>query len=104
MEQPQSSSAQQITPANELVPLDKHKMVTQVPNVNESIRFMVDKKDIIYTLDMFRAALKLPTATDAQLFILHTNFDYIKDFLKILGYQGQLQRVSAFFVKNLAQP
>ncbi|GJX63397.1 hypothetical protein Tco_0296297 [Tanacetum coccineum] len=48
-----------------------YKTVKQVPNANESIRFMLDKKDIIYI---------------------------------ILGYQGSLPRVSAFFVKNLAQP
>ncbi|GJS59943.1 retrovirus-related pol polyprotein from transposon TNT 1-94, partial [Tanacetum coccineum] len=36
------------------------RTVKQVPNANESIRFMVEKKDIIYTMDMFRATLKLP--------------------------------------------
>ncbi|GKD07694.1 hypothetical protein Tco_1187379 [Tanacetum coccineum] len=91
MEQPQSSFAQKITPANELVPLNKQVAVgrcnnnttlqnipclknvgltvKQVPNANESIRFMVDKKDIIYTVDMFRATLKLPVETLEQPFI-----------------------------------
>ncbi|GJZ86591.1 hypothetical protein Tco_0658201 [Tanacetum coccineum] len=31
------------------------KTVKQVPNVNETIRFMVDIEEITYTMDMFRA-------------------------------------------------
>ncbi|GKB90523.1 hypothetical protein Tco_0962795, partial [Tanacetum coccineum] len=45
------------------------KTVKQVPNANDTIRFMVDKKEIIYTLDMFHAALKLPTKTAEKPFI-----------------------------------
>ncbi|GKE82362.1 hypothetical protein Tco_1552362, partial [Tanacetum coccineum] len=45
------------------------RTVKQVPNANESIRFMVEKKDIIYTMDMFRATLKLPVETLKQPFI-----------------------------------
>ncbi|GKE04132.1 hypothetical protein Tco_1396150 [Tanacetum coccineum] len=65
---------------------------------------MVDKKDIIYTVDMFCATLKLLVETPKQPFIPPYDFDYIWPFLKILGYQGSLERVSAFFIKNLAQP
>ncbi|GJX14084.1 hypothetical protein Tco_0205842 [Tanacetum coccineum] len=122
MEQPQSSSSQQLTPANELVPLEFQvaigrcnnkttlqnipclKECKQVPNANNTTHFMVDKKDIIYTLDMFRTALKLPTKTVEKLFIPPADFPYINEFLKIISYQGQLQRVTGFFVKNLAQP
>nr|GEV26546.1 hypothetical protein [Tanacetum cinerariifolium] len=67
------------------------------------IRFKVNKKYIIHTLDMFRTAIELPTATAERPFIPPVDFPYIKEFLKILGYQGQLQRVSKFYVKNLAQ-
>ncbi|GJZ88576.1 hypothetical protein Tco_0660358 [Tanacetum coccineum] len=142
MEQPQSSSSQQITPAIELVPLDFQvvigrcnnkttllnipcpyecrivgqilkdyalssvltstadvpaiyiqlvwMMVKQVLNANDIICFMVEKENIIYTLDMFRTALKLPTETAKKPFIPPTDFPYIKEFLKIIGYQGPM--------------
>ncbi|GJX86618.1 hypothetical protein Tco_0337392 [Tanacetum coccineum] len=126
MEQLQSSSSQQITPANELVPLNYQVSIgrcnnkTTLPNIpcpkecrivgkilkdhalSNALTATAD--DIIYTPDMFRTALKIPTAIAEKPFILPVDFPYIKEFLKILGYQGQLQRVSAFFVKNLAQP
>ncbi|GJT97109.1 hypothetical protein Tco_1092627 [Tanacetum coccineum] len=128
MEQPQSSSAQQITPTNELVPLANHVSIGRCNNKTTLLNIpclkecriarqiltdhalsyvftaITDKKDTIYTLDMCRAALKLPTSTAEQPFIRPADFDYIKAFLKILGYQGPLKRVSALFVKNLAQP
>ncbi|GJX69433.1 hypothetical protein Tco_0305160 [Tanacetum coccineum] len=47
------------------------KTVKQVPNANDTIRFMVDKKEIIYTLDMFHAALKLPTKTAERNHLFH---------------------------------
>ncbi|GJY84197.1 hypothetical protein Tco_0497573 [Tanacetum coccineum] len=64
------------------------KTVRQVLNANETIRFMVNKEEITYTVDMFHATLKLPVETPKQPFIPLANFDYIKPFLKILGYQG----------------
>ncbi|GJW26213.1 hypothetical protein Tco_0040024 [Tanacetum coccineum] len=67
------------------------RTVKQVPNANETILFMVDKKDIIYTMDMFCATLKMPIETPKQPFIPPDDFDYIKSFLKILGYQGSLE-------------
>ncbi|GJV36912.1 hypothetical protein Tco_1409389 [Tanacetum coccineum] len=41
---------------------------------------------------MFRATLKLPVETPKQPFIPPADFDYIQPFLKILGYQGPLER------------
>ncbi|GJU49586.1 hypothetical protein Tco_1219141 [Tanacetum coccineum] len=156
MEQPQSSNAQQITPADQLVHSSKFqivgkcnnkavlpnvpclkecrivgqllvdhdisyaltaitdvlavyiqqfwKTVRQVLNHNETIHFMVVKEEIIYIVDMFHAILKLPVETPEQPFIPPADFNYIKPFLKILGYQGSLEKVIAFFTKNLAQP
>ncbi|GKF39474.1 hypothetical protein Tco_0119535 [Tanacetum coccineum] len=138
MEQPQSSIAQQITPADQLVHSSKFhtvgkcnnkevllnipcpkecrivgqllvdhaisyaltatadvpavyikqfwKTVRQVPNHNETIRFMVDKEEITYIVDMFRATLKLLVETPELPFIPPADFDYIKPFLRILGY------------------
>ncbi|GKA29183.1 hypothetical protein Tco_0715428 [Tanacetum coccineum] len=115
MEQPQSSSTQQITPTDQLVHPSNQvsigscalttiadiltiyiqqfwRTVRKVPNANESIRFMMDKKDIIYTIDMFCATLKLLVEIPEQPFIPPADFDYIWPFLKILGYQGPLDR------------
>ncbi|GJT44096.1 retrovirus-related pol polyprotein from transposon TNT 1-94 [Tanacetum coccineum] len=69
------------------------KTVRQVSNANETIHFMVDKEDITYTMDMFRASLKLPVESPKQPFIPPAR-----------GYQGPIKKVSAFFTKNLAQP
>nr|GEV20782.1 monodehydroascorbate reductase [Tanacetum cinerariifolium] len=105
------------------------KTVKQVLNHNETICFMVNNEEITYTMDMFRATLKLPfrrlqvhvtpclkllsmfratlklpVETPKQPFIPTTVFDYIKPFIRILGYQGSLDKVSAFFTKNLTQP
>ncbi|GJS96905.1 hypothetical protein Tco_0803873 [Tanacetum coccineum] len=71
-----------------------YRPVKQVPNANETICFMVDKQDITYTMDMFRATLKLPAETPEQPFIPPADFDYIRPFLKILGYQGPLSRIN----------
>nr|GEW47006.1 hypothetical protein [Tanacetum cinerariifolium] len=44
------------------------RTVKQVPNGNENIRFMVDKKDIIHNVDIFCATLELPVETPEQPF------------------------------------
>ncbi|GJY21016.1 hypothetical protein Tco_0393582 [Tanacetum coccineum] len=108
MEQQQSSSTQEITLVDQLVHPSNHvtiercnnkailpnipcpkecriqfyRPVKQVPNANETIRFMVDKQDITYTMDMFRETLKLPAETPEQPFIPPADFDYIRPFLK----------------------
>ncbi|GJW00414.1 hypothetical protein Tco_1555665 [Tanacetum coccineum] len=58
------------------------KSVKQVPNANDTIHLTIDRETITYTMDMFHDTLKLP----------------------IVGYQGDVDKVSAFFTKNLAQP
>ncbi|GKE68423.1 hypothetical protein Tco_1526495 [Tanacetum coccineum] len=80
------------------------KTVRQVPNHNETNQFMVNNEEITYIVNMFRTTLKLPVETPEQPFIPPADFNYIKPFLRILGYQGSLKKVSAFFTKNLAQP
>ncbi|GJZ32868.1 hypothetical protein Tco_0578304 [Tanacetum coccineum] len=55
-------------------------------------------------MDMFRSTLKLLVETPEQPFITPATLEYIKPFLKIFGYQGFVDKVSAFYTKNLAQP
>ncbi|GJR21404.1 hypothetical protein Tco_0969931 [Tanacetum coccineum] len=80
------------------------KTAKQVLNANETIRFNIDSKEITYTVDMFRANLKIPVETPEQPFILPATLEYIQPFLKIVGYQGFVDKVDAFYTKNLAQP
>ncbi|GKC45104.1 hypothetical protein Tco_1062826, partial [Tanacetum coccineum] len=61
-------------------------------------------KEITYTVDMFRVTLKLPVETPEQSFIPPATVEYIQPFLKIVGYQGFVDKVDAFYTKNLAQP
>ncbi|GJU43504.1 retrovirus-related pol polyprotein from transposon TNT 1-94 [Tanacetum coccineum] len=80
------------------------KTVKQVPNANEIIRFKIDKEEITYTVHMFHATLKLPVETPKQPFIPQATLEYIQPFLNIISYQGFVDKVSAFYTKNLAQP
>ncbi|GKD18909.1 hypothetical protein Tco_1208067, partial [Tanacetum coccineum] len=53
---------------------------------------------------MFRSSLKLRVETLENPFIAPANLEFIQPFMKIIGYQGDVDKVSAFFMKNLAQP
>ncbi|GJW93463.1 putative reverse transcriptase domain-containing protein [Tanacetum coccineum] len=68
------------------------KTVKSLFNANETIRFKVDRLEITYTVDMFCATLKLPVETPNHPFIAPATLNYIKPFLKILGYQGNVDK------------
>ncbi|GKB97110.1 hypothetical protein Tco_0983247 [Tanacetum coccineum] len=53
---------------------------------------------------MFRATLKLPMETLEQPFIPPASLEYIQPFLKIVGYQGLVDKVSDFFTKKISHP
>ncbi|GJS24510.1 hypothetical protein Tco_0453142 [Tanacetum coccineum] len=53
---------------------------------------------------MFCSTLNLPVKTTANPFIAPAIMKYIQPFMQIVGYQGDVDKVSAFFTKNLAQP
>ncbi|GJR06973.1 hypothetical protein Tco_0529957 [Tanacetum coccineum] len=48
-----------------------------VVNANETIRFMVDRQEITYTVDMLCATLKLPVETPAHPFIAPATLQFI---------------------------
>ncbi|GJT50496.1 hypothetical protein Tco_0976653 [Tanacetum coccineum] len=79
------------------------KTVRLVVNANETIRFTMDK-EITYTVDIFRSTLKLLVETFENPFITPATLKFIQPFLKIVGYQGNVDKVSSFFSKFLAQP
>ncbi|GJW79580.1 hypothetical protein Tco_0143555 [Tanacetum coccineum] len=80
------------------------KSVKPVVISNETIQLKVDRHEITYTVNMFCAILKLPVETHAHPYIAPATLKFIQPFLKIVGYHGIVDKVSAFFMKNLAQP
>ncbi|GKF44823.1 hypothetical protein Tco_0131375, partial [Tanacetum coccineum] len=65
---------------------------------------MLDTKEYTYTMDMFWVILHLPVETPENPFIAPVNFQTIEAFMNRVGYQGVVDKVSAFYTKNLAQP
>nr|GFB35613.1 hypothetical protein [Tanacetum cinerariifolium] len=105
--------AQQIIPAAQLIPkfqgigrcnnyvvLQIHK----VPDTKDTIIFTLETQDIVYTVDMFHDTFKLPVETPDHLFVVLATIKIIESFMHKVGYQGVVDKVSAFFTKNLAQP
>ncbi|GJV18581.1 hypothetical protein Tco_1367601 [Tanacetum coccineum] len=78
--------------------------VSKVPGPEDTIKFMLNTQEFIYTLDMFRDILHLPVETLDNPFVAPVNFETIEDFMNRFGYQGVVNKVSAFYTKNLAQP
>ncbi|GJV27926.1 ribonuclease H-like domain-containing protein [Tanacetum coccineum] len=54
----------------------------------------VDKETITYIVDMFCDTLKIPVETPEQPFIEPGNLKFIQSFLKIVGYQGLVDKVT----------
>ncbi|GKE35871.1 hypothetical protein Tco_1455193 [Tanacetum coccineum] len=53
---------------------------------------------------MFRDILHLPVETHDNPFVAPINIETIEAFMNKVGYQGVVDKVSAFYKKNLAQP
>ncbi|GJW66578.1 hypothetical protein Tco_0121002 [Tanacetum coccineum] len=80
------------------------RTVSKVPDTEDTIKFMLDTQQFIYTVDMFRDTLHLPVETLENPFVAPANIHTIEAFMNRVGYQGVVDKVSAFFTKNLAQP
>ncbi|GJU20210.1 hypothetical protein Tco_1153552 [Tanacetum coccineum] len=80
------------------------KIVHKVPDTKDTIRFKLDYQDITYTLDMFHDTLKLPVETLDNPFITSVTIRTIESFMQTVSYQGVVDKVSAFYMKFLAQP
>ncbi|GJZ35168.1 hypothetical protein Tco_0580985 [Tanacetum coccineum] len=65
---------------------------------------MLDTQQFIYIVDMFRDTLYLPVETPENPFVAPANSHTIEAFVNRVGYQGVVDKVSALFTKNLAQP
>ncbi|GJT22017.1 copia protein [Tanacetum coccineum] len=80
------------------------RTVSKVPDTKDTIKFMLDTQQFIYTVDMFRDTLHLPVKTPENPFVVPVNIHTIEAFMNKVGYQGVVDKVNAFFTKNLAQP
>ncbi|GJX10805.1 hypothetical protein Tco_0200664 [Tanacetum coccineum] len=78
--------------------------VYKVPNTKDTIRFKLNTREITYTVDMFRDTLKLPVETLDNPFVAPVNIETIGSFMQTVGYQGVVDKVSAFYTKFLDQP
>ncbi|GKB12166.1 hypothetical protein Tco_0846089 [Tanacetum coccineum] len=79
------------------------RTVSKVPNTEDAIKFLLDTKQFIYTVNMFRDTLQLLMETPENPFVTLANIHTIEAFMNRVGYQGVVDKVSAFFTKNLAQ-
>ncbi|GJY80223.1 hypothetical protein Tco_0492974 [Tanacetum coccineum] len=80
------------------------RTVSKVLDTEDTIKFLLDTEQFIYTVDMLRDTLNLPVETPENSFVAPANIHTIEAFMYIVGYQGVVDKVSAFFTKNLAQP
>ncbi|GKB40808.1 hypothetical protein Tco_0885750 [Tanacetum coccineum] len=80
------------------------RTVSKVPGTEDTIKFLLDTQQFTYTVDMFRDTLHLPVETPDTPFVAPANIHTIEAFMNRVGYQGVVDKVSAFFTKNLAQP
>nr|GEY09173.1 hypothetical protein [Tanacetum cinerariifolium] len=76
----------------------------KVPDTKDTIICMLETQDIVYTVDMFHDTFKLPVETPDHLFVVLATIEIIESFMHKVCYQGVVDKVSAFFTKNLAQP
>ncbi|GKC87626.1 hypothetical protein Tco_1148275, partial [Tanacetum coccineum] len=78
--------------------------VRKLPNTEDTIKFLLDTQQFTFTVDMFQDTLHLPVETPDTPFVTPANIYTIEAFRNRVGYQGVVDKVSAFFTKNLAQP
>ncbi|GJS90754.1 hypothetical protein Tco_0773390 [Tanacetum coccineum] len=75
-----------------------------MPDTEDTIIFKMDSQEIVYIVDMFRNTLQLPVETPEKPFVVPANIKIIESFMNRVGYQGVVDKVSAFYTKFLAQP
>ncbi|GJS82680.1 retrotransposon protein, putative, ty1-copia subclass [Tanacetum coccineum] len=80
------------------------RTVSKVPDTEDTIKFMMDTEEFTHTVDISRVTLHLPVETPGNPFVALVNIQTIEAFMNMVGYQGVVDKVSAFYTKNLAQP
>ncbi|GJY59164.1 hypothetical protein Tco_0459056, partial [Tanacetum coccineum] len=115
--------AQQVLPAAQLVPkyhpigrCNNYAVLQSIPCspeckivrqilLDHSLSYaLTSTDDFTHTVDMFRDILYLLVETHENPFVKPANMQTIEAFMNRFGYQGVVDKVSAFYTKNLAQP
>nr|GEV44823.1 retrovirus-related Pol polyprotein from transposon TNT 1-94 [Tanacetum cinerariifolium] len=76
------------------------RTVSKVPGPKDMIKFMLNTQEFIYTVDIFRDILHLPVETPKNPFVAPVNIETIEAFMNRVGYQGVVDKVSTFYMKN----
>ncbi|GJT05657.1 hypothetical protein Tco_0840119 [Tanacetum coccineum] len=79
------------------------RTVSKVHDTEDTIIFKLDSQEIVYTVDIFRDTLHLLVGTLKNPFVAPVIIQTIEAFMNRVGYQGVVDKVSAFYTKNLAQ-
>ncbi|GKA16257.1 hypothetical protein Tco_0696004 [Tanacetum coccineum] len=68
------------------------RTVSKVPDTEETIKFLLDFEQFIYTVDMFRDTLNLPVETLENPFVAPANIHTIEAFMNRVFYQGVVDK------------
>ncbi|GKF38426.1 hypothetical protein Tco_0118487, partial [Tanacetum coccineum] len=80
------------------------KILIKMSDIEDTIIFKLYSQEIVYTMDMFQDTLNLSVETLEKPFVAPVNIEIIKSFMNRVSYQGVVDKASAFYTKNLAQP
>ncbi|GKB77191.1 hypothetical protein Tco_0944086 [Tanacetum coccineum] len=64
-----------------------------VPDTEDTIKFLLDTDNFIYTVDMFRDTLHLPVETLENLFVAPANIHTVEAFMNRVGYHGVVDKL-----------
>nr|GEW33003.1 hypothetical protein [Tanacetum cinerariifolium] len=78
----------------------KIRTVSKVHGPEETIKFMLNTQEFVYTLDMFQDILDLPVETLDNPFVAPVNIETVETFMIRVGYQGVVDKVSAFYKES----
>ncbi|GJU19598.1 retrovirus-related pol polyprotein from transposon TNT 1-94 [Tanacetum coccineum] len=76
------------------------RTVSKVPDTEDTIKFMLDTQQLIYTMDMFKDTLHSPVETPENPFVAPANIHTIEAFMKRVSYQGVVDKD---FMNNVFQ-
>ncbi|GJX71157.1 retrovirus-related pol polyprotein from transposon TNT 1-94 [Tanacetum coccineum] len=69
-----------------------HRIVSKVPGPEDTIKFMQNTQEFIYTIDMFRDIFHLPLETPENPCVAPVNIETIEAFMNRVGYQGVVDK------------
>nr|GEW76099.1 hypothetical protein [Tanacetum cinerariifolium] len=94
--------AQQVIPADQLISTKYFSIgrcnnsvvlqISKVPDTKDTIKFKLDKQEIVYTVDMFRFTLNMLVETLENPFIAPVTIQVIESFMLTVGYQGVVDK------------